>query len=150
MTPGALDCGSYDCPNQGITAGSDGNIWFTEPSLHNSNGTIVGGVARLNLGFANVTEFPADTTPGFSTQAQPWSITSGTGGHVWFTEFGQLGGVAFVNGDGTIHEYGPPATPGFTAEHAAERDRTGQRREHVVHRERRSGGGRAGESRTGA
>ena len=115
LTPFALESGLWGAGLNQITAGSDGNIWFTEPTLQNSHGTSVGGVGRLNLGFANVTEFPADTTPGFSTQAQPWSITSGTGGHVWFTELAQLGGVAYVNGDATIHEYGPPATPGFTS-----------------------------------
>jgi virginiamycin B lyase len=99
-----------------ITAGSDGNLWFTEPNLIKpGTNTTVGGIGRLNLGFATVTEFPADTTPGFSSQAEPWEITSGTGGHVWFSELGELGGVAYLNGNGTVTEYGPPATPGFTA-----------------------------------
>jgi streptogramin lyase len=98
----------------GITGGTDGNLWFTEPRL-NTTGQTEGGVGRLNLGFANVTQFPAGTTSGFSTEAFPWQITSGTGGHVWFSELGMLGGVAYVNGDGTVSEFGPPLTPGFTA-----------------------------------
>lgn len=94
-----------------ITAGPDGNLWFTEPNLIRNN-VIVTGVGRLNLGFATVTEFPAGTTPGFTLYAQPQSITSGSGGHVWFSELGGDGGIAEVNGDGSVTEFGD-GTPGY-------------------------------------
>lgn len=88
-----------------ITAGSDGNLWFTEPSLIHNNVTVT-GVGRLNLGFATVTEFPAGTTPGFTLYSEPFNITSGSCGHVWFTDLAGDGGVGYVNGEGSVVEYG--------------------------------------------
>lgn len=72
-----------------ITAGPDGNIWFTEP-------TGPGAIARLNPD-GTVSEFTAGITPGFTTaSAVPESITTGPDGDVWFTEDGEPGIVARI------------------------------------------------------
>jgi streptogramin lyase len=56
-----------------ITAGPDGNLWFTEPGI--------GGVGRMTTG-GIVTEFTAGITAG----AEPTDITAGPDGDLWFTE----------------------------------------------------------------
>ncbi len=61
-------------PN-GITAGSDGNLWFTE-----GVGNAIARITPLGV----ITEFSAGITPG----AQPRRITSGLDGNLWFAEFG--------------------------------------------------------------
>jgi virginiamycin B lyase len=58
-----------------ITAGPDGNLWFTEFNIDR--------VARLNLETGVVTEF---TVPGAGSG--PAGITSGPDGALWFTEAG--------------------------------------------------------------
>src|SRR6266566_1853422 len=53
-----------------ITAGPDGNLWFTEANLHQ-----IGRVTPSG----DFTEFPIP-----SSDADPTSITSGPDGNVWF------------------------------------------------------------------
>ena len=62
----------------GITAGPDGNMWFTEETGNNI-GRLAGGV---------VTEFPIPTT-----MSSPEEIASGPDGNLWFTE-GLVGKLA--------------------------------------------------------
>ena len=57
----------------GITAGPDGNLWFTEFSGHR-----IGRITPLGV----VTEFSA----GISAGAGPRGITAGPDGNLWFTE----------------------------------------------------------------
>jgi len=57
----------------GITAGPDGNLWFTE-----SNGNRIGRITPLGV----VTEFSA----GITAAANPFGITAGPDGNLWFTE----------------------------------------------------------------
>ncbi len=85
LTTGGVDpfTGGPNSPNpRAITAGPDGNLWFTETGTDR--------VGRITPAGA-VTEFSA----GIRTNAQPWSITSGPDGSIWFTEptFGQIGRV---------------------------------------------------------
>src|SRR5262249_35727314 len=59
---------------QGITAGSDGNLWFSEPGTSR--------LGRITTAGA-VTEFE---TPAASSQ--PGGVTTGPDGHIWFTNPG--------------------------------------------------------------
>jgi hypothetical protein len=68
---GGLSAGAT--PN-GITAGSDGNLWFTE-----AVGNAIGRITTSGV----VTEFG-----GLTAGAAPRRITSGLDGNLWFTEFG--------------------------------------------------------------
>src|ERR1700687_3806642 len=58
-----------------ITAGPDGNLWFTEIS-----GNRIGRITPLGV----VTEFSAGITAG----AVPYGITAGPDGNLWFAEYG--------------------------------------------------------------
>ena len=58
----------------GITAGPDGNLWFTE-----QNGNRIGRITTAGV----VTEFSA----GITAAAAPTGITAGPDGNLWFTEF---------------------------------------------------------------
>jgi streptogramin lyase len=64
--------GAY--PNDGITAGPDGNLWFTE--YHGDR------IGRINPTTGEVTEFSDGITAG----AYPNGITAGPDGNLWFTE----------------------------------------------------------------
>ena len=74
----------------GITAGPDGNVWFTEPKS--------GQLARITPN-GSVTEFPVPTVT-----SAPTDITLGHDGALWFTE--QLGNQ--------VGRYLPAATPPAT------------------------------------
>jgi streptogramin lyase len=58
----------------GIAAGSDGNLWFTE-----FYGDRIGRITPAGA----VTEF----STGVSTNSHPDGITAGADGNLWFTEF---------------------------------------------------------------
>jgi virginiamycin B lyase len=65
--------GSAFCSSVGrLTAGPDGNVWFTESSADQ--------LGRITMTGA-VTEFPVRTP-----NSSPGDITSGPGGTLWFTE----------------------------------------------------------------
>jgi streptogramin lyase len=69
-----------------ITQGPDGNLWFTELAM--LGGSPTSQIGRINptgtdAGIqASITEFPLPTEDG-----QPFGITKGPDGNVWFTEF---------------------------------------------------------------
>jgi streptogramin lyase len=65
-----------------ITAGPDGNLWFTATRLTNSGR--IGWIGRITLG-GQVTEFPL---PNQVTNLQPTSITKGPDGNLWFVLYG--------------------------------------------------------------
>jgi virginiamycin B lyase len=58
----------------GITAGPDGNLWFTE------NGVFANKIARITTD-GHITEFPVPTA-----LSRPFGITTGPDGALWFTE----------------------------------------------------------------
>ena len=58
---------------EGITAGPDGNLWFTEIDGNNIGRITTAGV---------VTEFPVPTA-----SSEPEGIAAGPDGNIWFTEF---------------------------------------------------------------
>ena len=79
----------------GITAGPDGNLWFTEAGRNRIGRITPAGV---------VTEFSA----GISAKSVPGGITAGPDGNLWFTEFGgdRIGRITPV---GIISELPPTA-----------------------------------------
>ena len=95
---GTAICGiftEYALPNNGssyaynhlplsITAGPDGNMWFTEmqrnPSTQNAQ---IGSIAPNGT----IVEYQ-DTCNNGATNAEPWSITSGADGNLWFADDG--------------------------------------------------------------
>src|SRR5260221_7018676 len=66
---------SVPTPNSypdGITAGPDGNVWFTETSGHS-----IGRITRSG----DIREFP------LAPNVYPFHITAGSDGNLWFTEY---------------------------------------------------------------
>jgi streptogramin lyase len=102
-TPHAMYPGSPG----GITAGPDGNLWFTEP--------LGGKIGRITPD-GTLTEIPLPTG-----SADPDGITAGPDGNLWFTEAFQFANgnkIGRITPDGTITEF-PLPTPnslGFTEE----------------------------------
>ena len=93
-TTEALSLGRFG----GITAGPDGNLWFTE---------LRGAVGRITPQ-GQVTEFDA----GISDGSVPQSIVAGPDGNLWFTElFG--GRIGRITTKGVVTEFGldPGSTP---------------------------------------
>jgi streptogramin lyase len=87
-----------ECSPDGITAGPDGNLWFTE---YNSN-----KIGKVTTSGA-FTEYSIPPNPG----GGPSDITTGPDGNLWFTEGGNK--VDKVTTSGTITEYSiPPNSSG--------------------------------------
>jgi streptogramin lyase len=66
----------------GITAGPDGNLWFTEYGIGGHAGSWTGnGIGKITpLGI--VTEYPLP-----NSVRGPWDITAGSDGNLWFTGY---------------------------------------------------------------
>ena len=77
----------------GITAGPDGNLWFTE---HNSN-----KIGRISPS-GTATEFAPPTA-----NSDPWGITAGPDGNLWFTEI-DGDRIGRITPGGTITEFAIP------------------------------------------
>jgi len=77
---------------RGITAGPDGNLWFTE-----LDGNKIG---RITTG-GSITEFPLPSTCGSSAGCGPAGITAGPDGNLWFTEF-DGGNIARITPSGSF------------------------------------------------
>jgi hypothetical protein len=82
---------------RGITAGPDGNLWFTEE--------YVGKVGRITPAGA-ITEFPVPTATAYLE-----GITAGPDGNVWFTEKGK-DRIGRVTPAGAITEFPIPTYSG--------------------------------------
>lgn len=82
----------------GITAGPDGNLWFTEQAGNNIGKITAAGV---------ITEYTVPTAIG-----GPYAITDGSDGNLWFTELSgnNIGKITTV---GVITEYAIPTTSSF-------------------------------------
>jgi streptogramin lyase len=78
----------------GITAGPDGNLWFTEET-HNAVGRVTPG--------AVITEF----TAGFPT-GSPKGIVTGPDGNLWVAMAGGDGAIARVTKAGEVTEFPVP------------------------------------------
>jgi len=89
-----------------ITAGPDGALWFIDPAGSGGNGSI-GQVTIQGV----VKEFPIPAKGG-----NPFGITSGTDGGVWFTLPGVNEIVRFNPANAEFAQFGIPtagSTPGF-------------------------------------
>jgi streptogramin lyase len=75
---------------EGITAGPDGNVWFTERGSDRIGRVTPGG---------EMTEFPLPTE-----NAQPFQITAGPDGNLWFTEL-RTGEVGRITPTGAVTEF---------------------------------------------
>ncbi len=80
-----------------ITAGPDGNLWFTEAG---------GSIGRITPSGV-ITEFSAGMTAG----ALPWGITAGPDGNLWFTERNGSR-IGQITPAGVITEFSAGMTPG--------------------------------------
>ncbi|MEO8584735.1 MAG: Ig-like domain-containing protein [Acidobacteriota bacterium] len=80
---------------QGIAAGPDGNIWFTESSGNK--------VVRITPG-ALITEFPIPTA-----NSQPLGIAAGPDGNMWFAEY-NANKIGRITTAGVITEFPIPTT----------------------------------------
>ena len=92
-----------------ITAGPDGNLWFTEEG-------VLPGIGRITTS-GTITEHTAGLTSGFSLLMTPKGITEGADGNLWFTEQGAIAdGVARLDpGTGSVVEYPLSASADPTA-----------------------------------
>ena len=84
-----------------ITAGADGNLWFTEVKANKIAHITSGGSITQTSG--NVTEFPIPTA-----NSGPVDITAGHDGNFWFTEF-DSGKIGRITPAGAITEFPLPA-----------------------------------------
>lgn len=76
---------------EGICAGPDGAVWFTEYGANRIGRITTSGV---------VTEFPIPTASTF-----PVNITTGPDGNLWFTESGTSPQVGRITPSGTVTEF---------------------------------------------
>ena len=87
-----FDVPTVNCSPWGITAGPDGNLWFTE-----RDGNHIG---RIMPGSPNtITEFDVPTTG-----SSPRGITAGPDGNLWFTEYSG-NKIGKITTDGVFTEY---------------------------------------------
>ena len=108
---------------EGIAAGPDGNLWFTETGYFS-------GIGRISPS-GTITDFPLPTA-----ESNPVGIAAGPDGNMWFTEsyvnkIGRVSGVSRGGGGG-------PAGPdhrlhGPHGQQQPIRDRGGPGRQPVVH-----------------
>ncbi len=96
----------------GITAGHDGNLWFTEYDTNQ-----IGRITTAGL----VTEFPLPTSCGSTSGCEPFGITAGPDGNLWFTEF-QASQIGRITPSGSITEYPLPTSNSLPADITAGSD----------------------------
>ena len=87
----------------GITAGPDGNLWFTEQGCSFCAPAVPGAVGRITPAGPNtVTEFRT----GISAGSELYGLTAGPDGNLWFTEFqGSRIGRITPAGPNTVTEF---------------------------------------------
>ena len=100
-TTGAISTFATPTPNaaqEGITAGPDGNLWFTE--------TTAGKIAQINPTTDAITEYPIPYAG-----SSPYGITAGPDGNLWFTDPGTNAiGVATLATSQLVVTQQPPAS----------------------------------------
>ncbi len=84
----------------GITAGPDGNLWFTA--------TGAGQIGRITT-TGLVTLFPVPTA-----SSSPFGITAGPDGNLWFTE-SSTGNIGRITPNGVVTEFTAHSGEGITA-----------------------------------
>jgi streptogramin lyase len=81
---------------EGITAGPDGNLWFTDRSTSKIGKITTSGT---------VTEY------SFESESEPFGITAGPDGNVWFTAYGR-GSIGKITTSGSSTTYAVPTGSG--------------------------------------
>ena len=86
ITTAGVVTGEFSTPTgnsqpRGITAGPDGNLWFTE--FQGTN--VVNNIGRITTK-GKITEFPLPTHCESPLGCEPFGITAGPDGNLWFTE----------------------------------------------------------------
>jgi streptogramin lyase len=85
-----INPGSY--PDHGIAPGSDGNVWFVEPSP-----SVVGRITPTGA----ITEFSAGLNPG----SHPEGLAAGPDGNLWFADPGSTRAIGRITPAGAITEF---------------------------------------------
>ena len=88
----------------GIAVGPDGNLWVTQQFTWINTSTRVSGVIARVTPSGTVTYFPTPTAG-----SNPYEITTGPAGDLWFTE-NAANRIGVISTGGTIHEYQIPTT----------------------------------------
>ncbi len=88
---------TFDCAPEGITAGPDGAMWFTEENM--------GRIGRITVA-GSVREYVVPASVGSSI---PDAITVGPDGALWFTDTGG-NDIGRITTAGTITEYALPTS----------------------------------------
>ena len=83
-----------DIMPEAITAGPDGNMWFTE------SGSSAKGIGRITPE-GDVTEFSVPSSGG----TQRWGIAAGPDGNMWFTETFGTNGIGRITPTGAVTQY---------------------------------------------
>ncbi|MGO8950873.1 MAG: Virginiamycin B lyase [Ktedonobacterales bacterium] len=93
-----------DSPAEAIITGPDGNLWLSEPGS--------GDIARLTPS-GHITQFHVPYDPTVPTEpkttAEPWYLTAGPDGAVWFTET-EGNQVGRITPSGSITQFHTPTT----------------------------------------
>ncbi len=88
-------CTKHSDNDQGLTAGSGGDIWFTDRSL---SGTSISRITTAGV----ITQYAIpNVTRGFNTVSGPGAITLGPDGELWFTDLNGIGEAFFVTANMT-------------------------------------------------
>jgi streptogramin lyase len=121
-TPQPFDPAELDPLRMTLTAGPDGNIWFSDPYANQIGNITPDGT---------VTEYAVPTSASF-----PAGITTGPDGNIWFTELGsgQIGELVLNEGTGGAARPAAPVAPARVFNSAAPVDApfTGVRLEPVT------------------
>ena len=89
-----------------MTAGPDGNVWFTEPSDPGRIGFVTPSGA--------VTELTGGTTPGLPAGTTPAGIAAGPDGRLWVAQYAFPGELSAVTTGGSVSQVAVNGvTPGF-------------------------------------
>ena len=91
-----------------ITAGPDGNLWFTECVPTDPVGCYNGQIGRITPS-GRITEFPLPNPDN-----EPWGITAGPDGNLWFTD-AEGNRIGRITPSGSIKEFALPTDCGDSA-----------------------------------
>ena len=93
----------------GITAGPDGNLWFTYAGTIGPGADGVGNIGRITPS-GRIRQFPIPTAIS-TTEGIPQAITAGPDGNLWFTEQG-TGKIGRITPSGRISQFLLPSGSG--------------------------------------
>jgi streptogramin lyase len=86
----------------GITAGPDGNVWFTDAGGGIGGTNAIGRITPDGI----ITEFP------LPVDSEPVGIVAGPDGNLWFTDLGTTRAIGRISPAGAITEFSEGLNPG--------------------------------------